>query len=214
MKNIGREIYTALLSAWDGCWTVWIANLFWLLFCLPVVTMPLAFAGLYHTMRELAYGESVTWKTFFEGIQLRWKIGLRWVTFNLLVIFVLSFYTWFFSVSKGDFGALWGSLFSGLPVGLLAGWGLMNAFTFPLMLEQEKPSYSQALKNSLVMVVKWPAFWLGFGLCILGVLMLSFWLRFPWLVCGASLPAFLGCVAVKNKVAETLKTTPDLVRSK
>jgi hypothetical protein len=70
------------------------------------------------------------------------------------------------------------------------------------MLAQEKPSYRNALRNSLVMLLKWPGVTLGFTLFNLVLIALSLWLRFPWLVFGASLPALMACLCVKYSAGQ------------
>jgi hypothetical protein len=79
------------------------------------------------------------------------------------------------------------------------------------MLAQEKPSYLNALRNSAVLFLKWPGQAVGFTLFNLVVIVLSLWLRFPWLVFGASLPALMACVCVKDIVDQVNKT--DLAKS-
>ncbi len=79
-------------------------------------------------------------------------------------------------------------------------------FTFPFMLEQTKPSYLNALRNSAVLFLKWPGQALGFTFINLVVIGLSVWLRFPWLIFGASLPALMSCLCVMDIVDQVNKT--------
>ena len=202
MKKAGADLYKAFFIAWDGFWVVFLADLFWLLLSIFVITFPAACAGLFYTMRELAYGESVDWKTFFVGVKKYFWASYRWFGFNLLVGGLLVFYMWFFSAAKAD----WGQVISGIPAGVLVLWGLLNIFTFPMMMEQVKPSYFQALRNSLVFFMKWPGYTFGFLLVIVIILGLSIWLLFPFAVLGASLPAFFACVCIMNKTEEARKS--------
>ncbi len=204
MRKAGQDLYKAFLTAWDGFWIVWLADVFFLGTCLFVVTIPLAFAGLFHTMRELAYGEPVDWKTFFVGIKKRVWAGYRWFFFNLLVGGLLVFYMWFFSAARAD----WGTIISGIPAGVLVLWLLLNLFTLPMMMEQVKPSYLQALRNSLVFFLKWPGYTFGFTLVMVAILALSIWLRFPIAILGASLPALLACTCIMNKTEEIRSSAP------
>ena len=201
MRQIGKIMFSGLVTAWDGFWFVWLAEILWFALCLPIITAPLAFTGLYYTMHQLANGESVDWKTFFEGIKRYFWAGLRWFGFNLLVVFVLAFYFLFFSAS-GLTQDLRQAI-SGVPAGLLVVWAIINAFTFPLMLRQEKPSYLTALHNSLVFYLKWPLFTLAFVLFNAAVIALSIWLQFPALILTGSLTALMACVCVKYKIEET-----------
>ncbi len=202
MRRIWKVIFSGLVTAWDGFWIVWLADVLWCALCLPIITAPAAFTGLYYTMHELAYGESVDWKTFFEGIKLYFWAGLRWFGFNLLALGVLAFYFLFFS-SNNNLTLDFRQTLSGIPLGLLILWGIINAFTFPLMLVQEKPSYRTALRNSLVFYIKWPGYTLAFVVFNAAVIALSVWLRVPILILAGSLTALMACICVKNKVEET-----------
>ncbi len=202
MRNTWKAILNGLYTAWDGFWMLWLANILWILLCLPILTAPAAFAGLYYTTHEMANGESVEWRTFFEGIKRYFWPGLRWFVANLLVAVVLVFYFLFFS-SGGNPSQNISQVLSGLPVGLLIVWGVINAFTFPLMLEQEKPSYLTALRNSVVFYMKWPGYTLAFILFNSAVIALCNWLQVPTLIIAGSLTALMACVCVKNKVVES-----------
>ena len=199
MARAGRLIYDGLLIMWDGFWIVWLSNLFWLVLLLPVVTIPLAFAGLYACAHGLVHGESLDWQSFFTGIRKHVGSSLKWTIANVFVLFLAGFYIWFFT-TQSDPPAGRSSTWVSLSLAFALLWWILNMYTFPFMLVQEKPSYLNALRNSVVLFVKWPGQALGFTLFNLVVILLSFWLRFPWLVFGASLPALMACLCVKDIV--------------
>jgi len=205
MRKLGKVIWYGLVTAWDGFWIVWLAEVFWFLLCLPVITAPLAFTGLYYTMHQLANGESVDWRTFFEGIKLYLWPGIRWTVINALVILILYFYFFYLgqtgaNASSSDQATL--QALSGVPLGLIVLWAAINGLTFPLMLRQEKPNYRTALRNSLVFYLKWPGYTLAFLLINGIVIALSVWLLVPFMVLTVSFTALMACVLVKNKVEE------------
>jgi hypothetical protein len=205
MGNLGKDLINGFLTAWDGFWTLWMSELFWIALCLPVVTIPAAFAGLYYTMNQLANGESLEWRTFFEGVKLYFWPAVRWTVINLLVIALLGLYTLFLVSSATVSGQDWMQAASGIPFGLLVIWLAINAFTFPFMLAQENPSYRMALRNSLIIYLKWPVYTLAFLLVIAAVHGLSIWLVVPWAILTASFTALMACVCVKNKAGQTQK---------
>jgi hypothetical protein len=206
VKAAGQMIYKALILAWDGAWVVWLSELLWLVLSLFIITAPAAAGGMYYTMKELAYGESIDWKTFFRGVKKCFWASYRWAGFNLIAVGLLVFYAWFFSAAIAD----WGQLLSGIPLGLFTLWAVTQTFTFPLMLEQEKPSYRSALRNSLVIFLKWPGYALGIVLFNAVILGLSIWLRFPWGFLTFSLTALVACYGLKEKLAEAaIKEKPD-----
>lgn len=210
MARAGRLIKDGFLTLWDSFWIVWLSNFLWLVLCLPIVTIPLAFAGLYACARALAHRKSPGWRSFFTGIKIYAGASLRWTGANLFVYFLLAFYIWFFSFRAGNLTDAWRNL--GYVFAVLALlWLSLNMYTFPFMLEQEKLSYLNALRNSTILFLKWPGQALGITLFNLLVIGLSVWLRFPWLVFGASLPALMSCLCVKDVVDQVNEAT--LVRS-
>ena len=83
---------------------------------------------------------------------------------------------------------------------ILLAWLVLNFTTFPLMLMQVKPGYFQALRNSVALFLKWPGGSLVFALLNLAIIALSLWLRFPWLLFGASLPALMSALLAADRV--------------
>ena len=190
---------------WDDFWIVWLSNLFWFVLLIPVVTIPLGFAGLYTCAHGLVHGESLEWQSFFVGIRNHLGASLRWTFANLFILFLLGFYAWFFAAQ----GAAAGRKSTGVGISLALAflWWILNMYTFPLMLVQEKPSYLNALRNSAVLFIKYPGQLLGFTLFNLLLIGLSVWLQFPWLVFGASLPALMSCLCVKDVVDRVSETS-------
>jgi hypothetical protein len=198
VARAGRLIYDGFLAMWDAFWIVWLSNLFWIALMIPIVTIPLAFAGLYACAYGIVHGESMEGRSFFTGIKKYFNASLRWTGANLLVLSIIVFYAWFFPGANNSAGTL--QILASVFVVLAFLWWLLNMFTFPFMLEQAKPSYLNALRNSAVLFLKWPGQALGFALVNLVIIGLSVWLRFPWLIFGASLPALLSCLCVKDVV--------------
>jgi hypothetical protein len=195
----GRLIYNGFFVMWDGFWMVWLSNLFWLALMIPVITIPLAFAGLYTSAHSIAHGESLEWRSFSAGLKKYFGPSLRWTGVNILVFALIAFYIWFF-VNAGNGTNESSRLMVAFSLLLALFWVSLNMYTFPFMLLQENPSYLTALQNSAVLFLKWPGLAMGFTLFNLIVIGLSFLLRFPWLVFGASLPALMACLCVKDVV--------------
>ena len=201
MAKAGRLLHDGFLLMWDWFWIVCLSNLFWLVLLIPVITIPLAFAGLYSCAHGIVHGESVEWSSFFTGIKKHFSSSLRWTGANLLVLFVLGFYVWFFAEQGTTTSRLQTTLIGSCYV-IAFLWGCINMFTFPFMLVQRRSSYLNALRNSAVLFLKWPGQALAFTLFNLIVIGLSLWLRFPWFILGASLPALMACLCVKDVVEQ------------
>jgi hypothetical protein len=201
-----KTLWGGLLNAYDGAFTIVLSNLFFAFLLLPIVTAPLAVAGLFYTNFQLAAGESVDWKTFFEGIKLHWWAGIRWTLVNVVVLFSLTFYFFMFidrpdTISAG---------ITGLSLGIMAVWVLIQFISFPMMLKQEKPAYLTALRNSLIFVVRWPGFAFAFLLPIVILAVITLFFPPIFIFLSAGLIAFLGSYAVNYKLTEI--THPELLK--
>ncbi|MEA5077224.1 MAG: DUF624 domain-containing protein [Anaerolineaceae bacterium] len=204
MATSGERVYQTFRNLWDGFWVIWLAQVLWLLLCLPVVTIPLAFLGLYTCADAVAFGESTSWKTFFSKFKEKWKPALVWSLINLVVMGIFAFYIWFFTQNSVGLSGTAASVLQVTAISILVFWFLLNQFTFPFLLAQEKPSYKQALRNSLVLFIKWPGMTFAFTVLILCVFALALAFRFFWVIFAASLPAFLASSCVKF-VTEEIK---------
>jgi hypothetical protein len=196
MRKQLKIVWNGLLNAYDAAFMIVIANVFAIVFCLPVITTPLAVAGLFYTNFQLASGESVDWKTFFEGIKRYWWPAIRWTVINAVVLFSLRFYFYLFIARE----EIWASALLGLTMGVMAIWILLQAFTFPMMLEQEKPGFFMALRNSLIFYMRWPGYSFSFLLPILVLAIASLFFPPLWIFISISLIAYLGSYAVHFRI--------------
>jgi hypothetical protein len=196
MRATLKILWSGLVNAYDAAFSIVLSNIFFVLLCIPVVTIPLSFAGLFYTNYQLASGESTDWKTFFEGIKRYWWAGIRWTLITAAVLFSLVFYFLMFF----DRTEIWASALLGLDLGVMAIWVIMMFLTFPMMLKQEKPGFLMALRNVLVFLMRWPGYSFAFLLPILILAVLS--LIFPplWIFLSIGLIAFLGCYAVYYRI--------------
>lgn len=198
MQKTLKILWSGLLNAYDGAFTIILSNLIFSFLLVPIVTIPLAIAGLFYTNFQLAAGESVDWKTYFEGIKRHWWAGIRWTAINVVVLFSLTFYITMFI----DQPQLWAAALTGLCLGLMAIWILIQCFSFPMMLKQEKPAYLTALRNSLIFIVRWPGFSFAFLLPILVLAVITLFFPPIFIFLSAGLIAFLASYAVNYKLEE------------
>lgn len=206
MPKTMKILWGGLLNAYDGAFMIVLSNLFFAFLLLPIVTTPLAVAGLFYCNFQIAAGESVDWKTFFEGIKLYWWAGIRWTIVNVVVLFSLTFYFLMF-VDRPD---TLSAGVTGLSLGIMAVWVLIQFISFPMMLKQEKPAYLTALRNSLIFIVRWPGFAFAFLLPIVALAVITLFFPPIFIFLSAGLIAFLGSYAVNYKLTEL--THPELLK--
>jgi uncharacterized membrane protein YesL len=185
-------LWEFLRDAYDDFFKLVVLNLLWVVTTLPVVTAPAAIAGLYYAANQMARHEEVDWRTFFEGFRRYWGMGLRWSLLNLLALALMLYNYWFY----GQFPAGWAPWVRGLVLGILVLWLMLQAYTFPLLLEQKDRKMYTALRNSMVLYLKRPALALGTALLLAVLVALSTLLIVPWLLFTAST-----CVYLATRVA-------------
>ena len=196
MRNMLKILWKGLANAYDAAFSIVLANIYFVVLSIPVITLPLAVAGLYYTNFQIASGKSVDWKTFFVGIKSCWWAGILWTVVNGLVIFSLVFYSFFF-LNRGEF---WAMSLLGLDLGVLGFWIIMQFLLFPMMLIQEKQTYFLALRNTLVFIVHWPGFSFTFLMAIIILVVASLFFPPLWIFVSFGLVAFLGSYAVYYRI--------------
>jgi hypothetical protein len=183
-----RWIRDALIDAYYDAVPLVTTNVLWFVLTLPLVTAPPAAAGLYYVTNRLAHRRTASWRTFFEGFRLHFWLGWRWALTNFLTLVVLSGNFWFY----GRMGAGWSTWVQGFLLGLAILWGLLQVYTFPLLLEQEDCRILTALRNSAVLFIKYPVISLELALSVMLLLVVStLFLQPSWLLATASLCAYL-----------------------
>ncbi len=70
---------------------------------------------------------------------------------------------------------------------------------------KEKPSYFTALRNSLIVFIKWPGYAFGIVLFNAAIFALSVWLWFPWLICTFSQTSLVTAYGLKEILAEAAR---------
>ncbi len=142
-----------------------VANLLWVLLTLPVVTAFPAVAGLAYSANRVAKGKSVDWRTFFEGFKEYLGYSYKWGFLSLLAYALLYIAFSFYNAIE----ASWAVVLTGMMIGFIVLWTIIQLYTLPLVFEQVDKSIRMALRNSLVLFLKRP--FPTFGL-LLGILVI------------------------------------------
>ena len=159
----------------------------------PLVTIPPAFAGLYYETSQLAHNESVTRQIFFKGFKKYFLARYKWFFFNVIVVGLLLINV---DLSIRFPQVLWLQNLRGVYWILLAFWMLLQIYTFPLLIQQEKPRLVRALRNSAILWFKHSIFSLLLSFAIIVWVVISLFLFPLWFVISASLIAYLANLGV------------------
>ena len=170
-----------------------VSNVLWVLLILPIITIPPAFAGLYYATLQQVHYKSVTRYKFFEGFRKYLRPSYGWFFSNVLVIGILLLNI---NLSIRFPQLWWLQLLRGVYWVLLIVWLLLQFYTFPLLIQQEKPRLGLALRNSAVLWLKHSIFSLLLSIIIIVLSVVSIMLFPLWFVITASLIAYLANLGV------------------
>jgi len=180
-------------------------NIIWFLLTLPIVTAFPAAAGLYYATNQLAHQKGAGWKTFFDGFRIHFWLSWRWGLLNLIILIVLVSNIKFY----GQLEAEWSVWLRGVIIGLSILWGIIQLYTFPFLLEQEKQRLSTALRNSMVILATRPAPVLSVAFLTLVLAVFSTVIALPaWFFFTASLSVYLANKVVIDSVKKLQKDEP------
>ncbi len=178
----------------NGFVYVW-ANVAFLVFSLPLFTMPAAWAGLarlsFYAIRQPHAG----FEEFMDGVK-EWIVrGIPLAILNLAVV-ILNGYNLlaYRGVSTVDWALrlFW--------IAFLVIWFSIQFYLFPLYYAMEKPRLSGALRNAIIMVLFNPLFTLMLSLVLLIIWSFSTVLFALWFLLTFSFMAVLANVAVQDRI--------------
>lgn len=153
-------------------------NLLWFFCCLPIITAPPATAALYAITREIGYRRNMGWRDFFTYMGQYFVIGWRWGILNLIAAFLILLNIWFYDnlgVSAAPIlRVLW------IVIGII--WLIIQQYTFPLMLEQEKPRVLLATRNAVVLSLRHPLFTFTYGLVAAILIIMTIAVPYFWMI--------------------------------
>jgi len=188
MKIVFQAFWAACKDFYEEMFILVGANLLWVLLAIPVITLPPATAGMYYLTNQVAHRKAVHLRMFFAGFKKYFVKSWLLALLNLLVIVVL----WVNYRFYGGFAAQWATMAQGLFVGLWVLWSAIQAYVFPMLLEQQEPRLLLALRNAAFLAFASPIAALVLGAVTLLLTALSVGLAFPF---AFALMAMIGLLA-------------------
>lgn len=174
-----------------------IANLVAVVFSLPLITLPAAFAGLARLGYAAHHGPTAHIDDFFSGFRANLLRGVVVAIANAAVIGIL----W---VNFSTFSAQTGLLFVALRIlwiMILFVWIAVQIYLWPLLEEMERPDLRAAFYNAGLMALKNPYFTAGLLVCIVVIAALSLLLVVPVLLITPAMIASIANAAVIDRLA-------------
>ena len=129
---LGPAFRRFVWHAYDNLGRLVLANLLWLVLCLPVVTAPAATAGLFLMARRIANGEPASVRDVLTGFRAHFLPSLKVGSMTLLVILLLWVNIDFYS-HLGGWATLPGMLLAAAMIWAAAFLALMHVHIHPLI---------------------------------------------------------------------------------
>ena len=193
MNSTKDYIRTVLETIQYSFGDLMVSNILWVLLMVPIVTIPPAFAGLNYATSQPAHNEPGTRQIFFDGFKKHFRASYSWFFLNVVVVGLLLINI-DFSIRLPQ--VLWLQFLRGVYWVLLGSWMLLQIYTFPLLIQQEKPRLVLALRNSAILWFKHSIFSLLLSVVISVLVVVSLYLFPLWFVISASLIAYLANLGV------------------
>jgi uncharacterized membrane protein len=168
-EPVPKPIKATMADIYYEFGSLFVINVLWILVSIPIITAPPAFAALVYSTNELARGESIGWRTFFEGFKKNLWVGWKWALINIVVAAIMLVNLQFYA----QFDTNWSPWVRGVMIGVFFTWALLNMYTLPMLMEQNKKSFRMALRNAAVLYATRPFVLLGVGLLTLTLSVLS-----------------------------------------
>jgi uncharacterized membrane protein YesL len=174
---------------------VW-ANLLWLVLSLPLITAPVAWAGLVHLSHTAQTQATVQLDDFWAGFKANFGRGLVVGLISVGVVGLNLFNA--LMVPVGD--ALLAVVLRIIWLGTIVIWFGMQLYMWVILEEMAHPSLLGALRNAVIMFFRNPWFTLGLWLGIALIVLLSMIIVPLWLLLTGSTIAIVGTAATLNRL--------------
>ncbi len=198
LQSAVRVVRAGLSAVWSDLWTALVCEFIWLLSIALILPAPPATVALFYFTNRQAHGEVAGLGDFWEGLRRYWLPAWRWGAVNLVMLLILG--GDIYLLNKGQMTAL-NYFLQGFYLVCLTGWVIIQFYTLPFLLEQEKPAVFTALRNGALMFARNPGFTLWvilllLLLCAAGTVLFLLSLGF-----GGALVAATGNRAVLDRLA-------------
>jgi uncharacterized membrane protein YesL len=153
MKYASQALWWGIKEGFYQLGRLIVLNVTWVLFSLPVITLPAATLALAHSIRIMVVDETnYSWKIFLEGFKRYFLSSWRWFLPAILLPVIFIYTLLFFAVEN-----------YALSVGIQAAnivmlmiWFVLQTFTLPFLVEQEQPVMRVALLNGIRLLYQKP----------------------------------------------------------
>lgn len=130
-----------------------VLNVTWILFSLPIITLPAATLALAYSIRIMVIDETnYSWKIFVESFKRYLISSWRWFLPAILLPVIFIYNILFFAVESYTLSVI----IQAANIVMLLIWLILQTFTLPFLVDQEQPVMRVALLNSIRLLYQKP----------------------------------------------------------
>lgn len=161
---------------------VW-ANFLCLLGMLPLITAPIAWAGLTHLTYLSATRHDIALEDFWVGVRRYWRLGAIITLLNIVIVGINLSNLWVYARDPSTL-----TIFL-RPIWFITVviWFSLQFYLWPILHHMEKPTLMGAFRNAGIMVLANPFFTLGVWVVLLVLWSVSTILAAMWLLLTLSM---------------------------
>jgi uncharacterized membrane protein YesL len=163
-------------------------NLTWLLFCLPVITIPASTIALAYSIKIMVIDETnYSWGIFLEAFKRYFISSWRWFIPSVLMPIIFVYNILFFAVESYTLSVF----IQAVNVVMLVIWVFLQTFTLPFVVDQEQPVMRIALLNGIKLLYQKPGLYVLTTMFLVVFFLLSTIIILPILLVSVSMGLFV-----------------------
>ncbi len=171
-----------------------VLNITWILFSLPMITLPAATLAMAYSIRIMVVDESnYSWKIFLEGFKRYFLSSWRWFLPAILLPVIFIYNILFFAIESYALSVI----IQAANIVLLVIWTFLQTFTLPFLVEQEQPVMRVALMNGVKLLYQKPGLYWFTTLFLAVFLTFSVAIITPILIISISMSLFVTMYCVQ-----------------
>ena len=197
MRAVLQVIWRGVQQFEHHGWVFVVSNLFAAVISLPLITLPLALAGLSYVSHTAQTTPAAHIDEFWIGVRKYWKQGLIVGVINFLIFgVIIANYVFFIDQAGILFVILRLAWFS-----IVLVWIAVQLYLWTILEEMETPTLREGLRNAGVMILRNPGFSFLLAFIILIFVLISVALFAVWALVAPSIVACIGTAATLDRLA-------------
>lgn len=174
---------------------VW-ANVLCLVGMLPLITAPIAWAGLTVLAQRSVTQRQVSLEDFWEGCKRHFWRGLAVTFWNVVIVGINVLNLWAYATDPSPTA----SFLRPIWLGTLLVWATIQLYLWPILHQMQTPTLLGAFRNAGVMMLLNPLFTVGVWLALIVLWSISTVLTAMWLLLTMSVMALFLTIAVMDRL--------------